>query len=237
MSLFLVLMTQEQAITTQPQTTSESLKTTRQRKATYDPVPFEQLSLFPTDETATTLRDSLSALPSIVTAVPSIAASVPDMASLIPNTTKKMAQYYPVLGIKLVRLDTLTYRGNEKMKSPRAISDLLSYLYKGADREIFTAVLLSTKNDVIGVSIVSVGNLSSALVHPREVLKPAILANAASIIIAHNHPSGDTTPSVEDVEITQRLSEACRTMGIELLDHVILGDTGFFRSLKEGGFF
>jgi DNA repair protein RadC len=223
-------MTQEHAITTQDTITSQSPKATRQRKTTYTAVPLEQLSLFPTDEATTALRENVAPVSTNV-------ASVPDMASVIPNTMRKMAQYYPVLGIKLVRLDTITYRGNEKMKSPRAIADLLSYLYKGADREIFTAVLLSTKNDVIGVSIVSVGNLSSALVHPREVLKPAILANAASIIIAHNHPSGDMTPSAEDVEITRRLSEACNTMGIELLDHVILGDTGFFRSLKEGGFF
>jgi DNA repair protein RadC len=217
-------MKPEQTNTHSPQTTAQ------QNRGKYTPAPFEQLSLFPTEETATAHRDNLST-------VPSTALTVPNMASVIPNTTKKMAQYYPVLGIKLVRLDTVTYRGSEKMKSPRAVSDLLSYLYKGADREIFTAVLLSTKNDVIGVSIVSVGNLSSALVHPREVLKPAILANAASIIIAHNHPSGDTTPSAEDIAITQQLSEACTTMGIALLDHVILGDTGFFRSMKEGGFF
>lgn len=163
------------------------------------------------------------------------ANQVREEANPIPEA---LAQFVPVLGIKLVRLDSVANRDPEgRIRSPRSISQLLAPLYRGADREMLSAVLLTTKNTVIGVSVVSVGDLSSSIVHPREVLKPAILANAASIIIAHNHPSGDTIPSSEDIAVTKRLAEACENMGIELLDHVILGDEGFFRSMKEGGYF
>ena len=104
------------------------------------------------------------------------------------------------------------------------------------DREHFVAVLLSTKNQVIDVVTVSIGSLSASLVHPREVLKPAIQASAAGIIVAHNHPTGDPEPSHEDIEFTRRLCRCCDTMGIRLLDHVIIGD-GAFESLKASGHF
>jgi DNA repair protein RadC len=82
---------------------------------------------------------------------------------------------------------------------------------------------------------VSVGDLSSALVHPREVFKPAILSNAASVILAHNHPSGDPQPSPEDCAVTRRLQEAGQILGIEVLDHVIIGDASRWASLREKG--
>jgi DNA repair protein RadC len=94
-------------------------------------------------------------------------------------------------------------------------------------------VLLNTKNEVIESPLVSVGTLSAALVHPREVFKPAIRASAASVILAHNHPSGKVEPSREDREVTGRLVESAEILGIEVLDHVILGD-GFY-SMKEHG--
>jgi DNA repair protein RadC len=92
-------------------------------------------------------------------------------------------------------------------------------------------VLLNQKNEVLESPTVSVGTLSASLVHPREVFKPAVRASAASVILAHNHPSGNTEPSAEDREVTRRISEAARILGIEVLDHVILGD-GYF-SMKE----
>ncbi len=92
---------------------------------------------------------------------------------------------------------------------------------------------LNTKNNITGINVVSIGSLNSSLVHPREVFKAAILGNAAAIILAHNHPSGDPSPSPEDLEITRRLVEAGKILGIEVLDHVIIGDR--WESLKERG--
>ena len=91
------------------------------------------------------------------------------------------------------------------------------------DKEKLYVIILNIKNKVTGYSLISMGSLTSSIVHPREVLKPAILASAASIIIVHNHPSGDPEPSTDDMEITSRISKASSIMGINLLDHIILG--------------
>lgn len=102
------------------------------------------------------------------------------------------------------------------------------------DREAFLVLLLDHKNRCVGVTVVSIGSLSASLVHPREVFKAAILANAAAIIVLHNHPSGDPTPSREDRDITSRLKRCGETLGIPLLDHVIVAMDGY-RSLAELG--
>ena len=107
---------------------------------------------------------------------------------------------------------------------------------RDADREHFVAVLLTTKNQVIDVVTVSIGSLSASIVHPREVLKPAIQTSAAALVVAHNHPTGVPTPSPEDIEFTRRLVRCGELMGIRLLDHVIVGD-GTYASLREGGHF
>jgi len=91
------------------------------------------------------------------------------------------------------------------------------------DKEKLYVIILNIKNKVIGYSLVSMGSLTASIVHPREVLKPAILASAASIIIIHNHPSGDPEPSTDDIEVTNRISKACAIMWINFLDHIILG--------------
>ena len=97
---------------------------------------------------------------------------------------------------------------------------------------MFVAVLLDGKNGIIGFNVVSIGSLTAALVHPREVFKPAILANAAALILAHNHPSGDPEPSDEDKAITGRLRHAGELLGIRILDHLVIGD-GSFRSFAD----
>ena len=104
------------------------------------------------------------------------------------------------------------------------------------DREHFAVVLLNTKNRVLGVDVVSVGTLDASLVHPREVLKAAILTNAASVVICHNHPSSDATPSAEDLRISKALKNAGEIMGITVLDHVILTADSYL-SLREEGLF
>ena len=99
---------------------------------------------------------------------------------------------------------------------------------ENCDRERFYSVLLDVKNRVIGVEMVSQGSLEGAPVHPREVYKTALLASAASVIFVHSHPSGDPEPSVSDREVTKTLKEAGELMGIEVLDHVIIGRDKYY---------
>jgi len=106
----------------------------------------------------------------------------------------------------------------------------LRYLKK----EHFICLFLNTKNHIIGKETLSMGTLNASLVHPREVFRAAIRSSSASIICMHNHPSGDPSPSPEDIQITQRLAEAGSLLGIEVLDHIVIGD-GIFVSLKEQG--
>ena len=131
------------------------------------------------------------------------------------------------------RLGRVRNPGRPMISSPEDVDGLLRGRIANLDRENFVAVLLNTKNEVIGFPTISVGTLSASLVHPREVFKPAIRASAANIVLAHNHPSGKVGPSREDREVTRRLTEAAQIIGIEVLDHVILGD-GYF-SMKEHG--
>src|SRR5262249_10572924 len=116
-----------------------------------------------------------------------------------------------------------------------AAAAILAAYLADEDREHFVVLLLNSKNRVIGINTVSIGSLTVSLAHPREVFKPAILANAAAIIVAHNHPSGELSPSVEDVEITTRLHAAAELLGIRLLDHLILGDQGRWYSFQDAG--
>ena len=101
-------------------------------------------------------------------------------------------------------------------------------------QEVFGILILNTKNKVVAVHEISRGTLSSSLVHPREVFKPAVLHNAAAIICFHNHPSGDPEPSIQDIEITKRLVKAGEIMAIEIFDHIVIGDDRYV-SLKEMG--
>jgi DNA repair protein RadC len=101
-------------------------------------------------------------------------------------------------------------------------------------QEVFGVLILNTKHKIVAVHEVSRGTLNASMVHPREVFKPAVLHNAASIICFHNHPSGDPEPSRDDVEVTNRLVEAGKIMGIGILDHIIVGDDRY-TSLKERG--
>lgn len=120
------------------------------------------------------------------------------------------------------------------VNSPQDIAHLVMEEMRYFDREHFRVVSLSTKNHVLGISSISVGSLNSSLVHPRECFKEAIRRNSNAIILIHNHPSGDPTPSREDIEVTKRLRDGGEILGIEVLDHVIIGDNRYI-SLKERG--
>ncbi len=121
-----------------------------------------------------------------------------------------------------------------KVGSPSDLAEIMIPELKGLDREHFKAVLLNTKNVIVRIVTVAIGSLNAALVHPRETFKTAVSSSAASLILVHNHPTGDPEPSREDEELTKRFAEAGRLLGIELLDHIIIGD-GRFVSLRERG--
>lgn len=106
---------------------------------------------------------------------------------------------------------------------------------ENADREHFVVIYMDRKGNVNAICIVSVGGLHSSIVHPREVFKTALLTSAASIILVHNHPSGDPTPSNEDQEVTKKLVESGKILGIDVLDHIVIGVERYF-SFKEKGF-
>lgn len=140
----------------------------------------------------------------------------------------------PVVRIQSVRESSLTYQG-EGLVGPRDAAQLLAEYIGPADREHFVVIGLDTKNRPNVLHTVAVGSLNACVIHPREVFKVALLHNCNSIIVGHNHPSGDPTPSLEDQAITQQLAEAGRILGIEVLDSlVIAGDERYF-SLRDSG--
>jgi DNA repair protein RadC len=121
-----------------------------------------------------------------------------------------------------------------RISQPKDAAELLMESMRYLKQECLKVVMLNTKNIVITIKDVSMGSLNSSIVHPREVFCEAIKRSSASIIISHNHPSGDPTPSSEDVSLTQRIKESGKLLGIELLDHIIIGN-GCYVSLKEKG--
>jgi DNA repair protein RadC len=125
-------------------------------------------------------------------------------------------------------------RAKIPVASPADVACLVMEEMRNYRREHFRVVMLDVKNKVLGMEEVSIGSLNTSLVHPREVFRPAVIKSCAGIILIHNHPSGDPTPSPEDLEVTRRLCEAGRLMGIEVLDHVVIGDRQFF-SFREKG--
>lgn len=121
-----------------------------------------------------------------------------------------------------------------KITCPQDAADLLMEDLRHYREEHFVCLFLNTKNQVIGRQTLSIGSLNASIVHPREVFRAAIRRSSASILCAHNHPSGDPTPSPEDIQLTKRLTEAGELIGIELLDHLVIGDNRYI-SLKEMG--
>jgi len=121
------------------------------------------------------------------------------------------------------------------IRSPQDGANYVMESMRHLNQEHLAALFLDTKNQIIHKRTIFVGSLNSSIVHPREIFREAVKRSAASIICVHNHPSGDPTPSKEDIHVTKRLVEAGKIMGIELLDHIIIGNRKFV-SLKEKGF-
>jgi DNA repair protein RadC len=122
-----------------------------------------------------------------------------------------------------------------RMTSAKQIARHLMPQFGAAPVEQFGVVMLDTRNHVLRIKIVSMGSLDQTVVYPREVFREAAGASAAAIVLFHNHPSGDPTPSPDDVALTRRLADAGEIMGIEVLDHLILGDGRFFSMREAGG--
>ena len=119
-----------------------------------------------------------------------------------------------------------------KINNESAVYELVKDELAGSDREMLLSVMLTVKNDLIGVETVSIGSITSANIAPRDVFKSAILANAVSIIICHNHPSGNLVPSDSDIELTKQLIMAGDLLGIKVLDHLIVSNQGY-KSLRD----
>ena len=134
------------------------------------------------------------------------------------------------------RLAAFEPGADKPLKCPQDVAGLLMEEMRYLKKEHMKLVLLNVKCNLISVEEISVGSLNASIVHPREVFNPAIRKSSASIIMVHNHPSGDPSPSSEDISITARIAKAGKLIGIELVDHIIIGD-GKYVSMKEKGLF
>ena len=143
-------------------------------------------------------------------------------------------KYIPRYDIRLVRDGRLALEETPVIRHPEDALPLLAAELSELAYERFIALALSTKNHVVAVLPVSSGSLNASIVHPRDLFQRAILSNCASVILAHNHPSGDPAPSPEDIHLTQKLVEAGNLLDIPILDHIILG-YGRYASFKEKG--
>lgn len=126
--------------------------------------------------------------------------------------------------------------GKKAVDTPEDAAALVSSRLQDKKKEYFLALLLDTRGKLIRIAEISVGSLDTSIVHPREVFKEAVSASAASVVFVHNHPSGSTEPSADDIKLTRRLAEAGEIMGINVLDHVIIGGKEYL-SLKREGLF
>lgn len=131
-----------------------------------------------------------------------------------------------------IRMHTHSREEEKFIRSPKDVSDILMEKIRFYNQEHFIVLFLTTKNMVIEEKTLFIGSLNSSIVHPREIFREAVRRSAAAFICVHNHPSGDPTPSKEDIEVTRRLKECGDLIGVDFLDHIIIGD-GKYVSLKE----
>lgn len=133
------------------------------------------------------------------------------------------------------RLETFVEEPKRKICSPKDVYVLMYPKMREQKKEKFITLCLDTKNQVLKEEVVSIGSLNASIVHPREVFKSALMESSASVIMVHNHPSGDPSPSREDIMVTEKMVEGGKLLGIDVLDHIIIGD-GKYVSLKDEGF-
>jgi DNA repair protein RadC len=141
--------------------------------------------------------------------------------------SKKVGRSLEVVKLQVLR-EKVEYYGKKKIMNPADLEEVARKFIGDADREVFVAVNLSSANSINSVHIVSIGTLNKSVVHPRECFKAALLSNAQAVVFAHNHPSGEVQPSLEDRKITERLKQCGQLLDIKVLDHVIIGERGHF---------
>ncbi len=144
---------------------------------------------------------------------------------------RQIKAVYETLVVKDSVADYL--KAGTRFTAPKQVYETFSFLMKET-KEVFLTLHLDGKNRIIAMDMVSIGSLNQSIVHPREVFKTACLSNAASVILVHQHPTGDPTPSSEDISITRRLKDAGDVMGIKVLDHIIVGDGGYLSFVECG---
>ena len=166
---------------------------------------------------------------------------VAGLANLGPQELSKIKGIGPVKAVTIVaaielgkRLSSLASADKPVIRAPGDVANLLMARLRYEPREHFIIVLLSTKNHVLATPTISIGSLNASIVHPRELFREAINHSAAAVILVHNHPSGDPTPSSEDILLTRKLVDAGKILEIHVLDHIIIGDNKYV-SLKEKG--
>jgi len=156
------------------------------------------------------------------------------MSAGVAETPQLETKYRtPAYRVALVREPGVTMEARPQTSSPGSVAALLREFLADVDREHFVVIGVDTKNRIIGIHSAHVGALDRCTVRVADALKAAILMNAASIIIGHNHPSGDPEPSQEDKALTRSFVEACKCLEIRVLDHVIVGDEGRYFSFRE----
>jgi DNA repair protein RadC len=133
------------------------------------------------------------------------------------------------------RLETFVEEPKRKVCSPKDVYTLMYPKMREQKKEKFITLCLDTKNQILREEVVSIGSLNASIVHPREVFKSALMESSASVIMVHNHPSGDPSPSREDIMVTEKMVEGGKILGIDVLDHIIIGE-GRYVSLKDEGF-
>jgi len=147
--------------------------------------------------------------------------------------TIRFKQIKAVYETLIIKEDIAAYlKTGTRFTAPQQVADTFQFLMKET-KEMFITLHLDGKNRIICMDLVSIGSLNQSIVHPREVFKTALLSNAAAVILIHQHPTGDPSPSSEDIAITRRLKEAGDLLGIKVLDHIIIGD-GYLSFVERG---
>ncbi len=173
-----------------------------------------------------------------------IIKTIDDISNLVDTTVTELTsvkEVGPAKALTIVAAIELGRRVNQaktsvKVITPRSVYNHLKNDFVGIKQERFIAIFLDTKNNMISKKTIFIGSLNMSLVHPREVFKWAVKLSSASIILVHNHPSGDPTPSPQDVEVTKQIINAGEIVGIKVIEHIIIGSDSFI-SLNELGYF
>ena len=154
-----------------------------------------------------------------------------------PVHSPSQAKTYKIPAVKIQLVKESSYSSDQRpiIRTPDDVAYIMRSITDLLPEEHSFVLVMSTKNKVNAIQEISIGSLNAAIIHPREVFKAAILSNGAAVIIVHNHPSGDPSPSPEDITLTSALQKAGQILDIPVLDHIIMGDNGKYVSLKERG--